>query len=161
MFQVAVVTVSDSSYRGERIDKGGPAVTKAVIDAGFEVVSQILLPDEQAAIEAALRELVGLKIPLILTTGGTGLSSRDVTPEATRQVIEREVPGLAEEMRRQGLAKTRFALLSRAVAGTCESSLIINLPGNPEGAVESLQAIIDTLTHALRVLTLPAYDHTK
>lgn len=149
--RVAVLTVSDRSARGERADEGGPLVERLVAEAG-EVVARGLVPDEREAIESALREWADAgAADLILTTGGTGLGPRDVTPEATRAVIEREAPGIAEAMRAAGMRVTPYAALSRQVAGTRWRTLIVNLPGSPKAAAESLEAILEILPHAVEM----------
>jgi len=147
----AVLTVSDSCARGERVDASGPAVAQALRSARFEVTVQRVVPDDQPAIEAALRELSS-HAQLVVTTGGTGIAPRDVTPEATRAVSERLVEGLAERMRSEGMKKTPFAALSRATCGILGQSLLLNLPGSPAAAVESLAAVIELLPHALELL---------
>ena len=147
----ADLTVSDSCARGQRADASGPAVAQALRSAKFEVTAQRVVPDERAAIEAALRELSS-QAQLVVTTGGTGIAPRDVTPEATRAVSERLVEGLAERMRSEGMKKTPFAALSRATCGVLGQSLLLNLPGSPAAAVESLAAVIELLPHALELL---------
>ncbi len=149
--RAAVVTVSDSSSRGEREDLSGPAVAALLRQSGFEIVAQEIVPDDKARVEDLLKALCE-RAELIVTTGGTGLGPRDVTPEATRAVCDRMVEGLAELMRAEGLKFTRFAALSRSVCGARGSSLILNLPGSPKGAVESLRSVIDLLPHALQLL---------
>lgn len=146
--RVAVVTVSDSVYRGERVDGSGPAIQAKVEEHGWNLRTINVLPDEKALIEAALRELAQLgDVDVILTTGGTGVAPRDVTPEATRAVIDREIPGIGETMRRVGETKTPRAILSRAVAGLIGRVLVVNLPGSPKGAVESFDAIAGLIPH--------------
>jgi molybdopterin adenylyltransferase len=147
----AVVTVSDSSSRGERDDLGGPAVAAALEKHKFRVVVREVVPDEQALIEDALVRLSG-QARLVVTTGGTGVAPRDVTPEATRAVCGRLIEGIAERMRWEGTKSTKFAALSRAVCGVRGQSVILNLPGKPSGAVESLEAVIDLIPHVLRLL---------
>jgi molybdenum cofactor synthesis domain-containing protein len=147
MFTVAVITLSDKGSKGQRQDTSGPIIAEMIKGVG-EVRYYDLLPDEQDVIKSKLLEYAN-KVDLILTTGGTGLSPRDVTPEATLEVIEREVPGIAEAMRIEGLKKTRTAMLSRAVAGVRGQTLIINLPGSPKAVKENLELIIDVLTHAI------------
>jgi len=147
----AVVTVSDSSSRGERADLGGPAVADVLEKKNFRVVSREIVPDEEAAIREILVRL-SAQVRFVVTTGGTGIAKRDVTPEATRAVCDRLLEGIAEQMRAEGAKSTKFAVLSRAVCGVRGQSLILNLPGKPKGAVESLEAVIDVVPHALQIL---------
>ncbi|HEY1329930.1 MAG TPA: molybdenum cofactor synthesis domain-containing protein [Actinomycetota bacterium] len=151
-YPAAVVTVSDGVSRGVRDDASGRAVAALLEEAGFEVLRREVVADERPAIEALLSALAGEHVALVATTGGTGLGPRDVTPEATRAVIEREAPGLAEEMRAAGRASTPMAALSRGVAGSRGRTLILNLPGSARGATESLQAVLPVLSHALDLL---------
>ncbi len=153
-----VVTVSDSCMRGEREDLSGPAVRDALLAAGLDVVRHVLVPDEQLEIEAVLRDAAS-EAALVVTTGGTGITLRDVTPEATRAVCNRLLDGLAEQMRTEGRRETPFAVLSRGVCGLLGSVLIVNLPGSPRGAATSLGAILPLLPHALGLLADPAAPH--
>jgi molybdopterin adenylyltransferase len=147
----AVLTISDSTHRGERKDLSGPAVVARLKKKGFTVVTAGVVSDDQPKIEHALRRLAA-GAQLVVTTGGTGISARDVTPEATRAVCERIIEGLAERMRTQGAKQTKFAALSRGVCGTLGQSLIVNLPGSPNAAKDSLAAVIDLIPHALDLL---------
>jgi molybdopterin adenylyltransferase len=147
----ALLTVSDSCSRGEKADLSGPAVAEALERRNFRVVARGVVADERAAIQEKLMELCR-SARLVVTTGGTGIAPRDVTPEATSAVCDRLVEGIAEQMRMQGARKTRFAALSRAVCGVRGTSLILNLPGSPAGAVESLESVIDLLPHALELI---------
>ena len=149
-----ILTLSDRSAKGERADASGPALADLIRAQGWSVTKQAILPDDESAIRAALIEWAdGGEVDVILTTGGTGFAPRDVTPEATRKVIQREAPGLAEAMRAESLKKTPHAMLSRAVAGIRGQTLIINLPGSPKGAVENLQIVLPVLPHAVQLLT--------
>ncbi len=154
VIQVAIVTVSDRSSRGERADGSGPALAERVVaELGANVAATKVVPDDQQAIVEVLRDLTSRKgLDLVLTTGGTGCAPRDVTPEATRQVVTREVPGLAEQMRAQSLLITPRAMLSRGIAGIAERCLVINLPGSPKAAVENLRAVAAVLPHAVATL---------
>jgi molybdenum cofactor synthesis domain-containing protein len=149
--RAAVLTVSDRAAAGRMIDESGPAVRRLLEAAGFAVGGVNLVSDDRGRIADWLRAAAGSH-QLVVTTGGTGLGPRDVTPEATRSVLDYEVPGLAEAMRAAGLRKTQMAALSRALAGVRGRSLIVNLPGSVKGATESLEAIIDVLGHAVEVL---------
>jgi molybdopterin adenylyltransferase len=149
---VAVLTVSDSSARGERADVSGPAVVEALGKRNFSLVATKIVPDNQTAIRKALIQLTA-KARLVVTTGGTGIALRDVTPEATRAVCKRLLEGVSERMRAEGAKKTPLAALSRGVCGVRGKSLILNLPGSPKGALESLEAVIDVLPHALQLLS--------
>ena len=153
----AVLTVSDGVSDGTRADESGDVAEGILREAGFEVGSRALVPDDRGRIEAILRELAGTHA-LVVTTGGTGLTPRDVTPQATLSVIDYEVPGLAEAMRAEGRRFTPMAALSRGVVGVAGRALVVNLPGSPRGAIESLDAIVDVLDHALDTLAGP-YDH--
>ena len=148
-----ILTLSDRSSRGERADTSGPALALLIQARGWSVVKQEILPDEESAIRAILSEWAdGGELDVILTTGGTGFALRDVTPEATRAVLQREAPGLAEAMRAESLKKTPHAMLSRAIVGIRARTLIINLPGSPKGAVENLETILPVLHHAVQLL---------
>lgn len=147
----AVLTVSDSVALGSRVDASGPAVAAALEQAGFTVAAREIVPDERPVIEAALRRLAA-KVELVVTTGGTGVAERDVTPEATRAVCPRLVEGIAERMRSEGARKTPWAALSRGLCGVCGRTLILNLPGSPAAATDSLAAVIEILPHALELL---------
>ena len=148
-----VLTLSDRSSRGERPDSSGPALVNMIEEQGWSLVRQEILPDEESAIREILISWVDSReIDVILTTGGTGFSPRDVTPEATRAVIEREAPGLAEAMRASSLKVTAHAMLSRIVTGIRGKTIIVNLPGSPKGAVENLQVILPVLPHAVQLL---------
>jgi len=147
----AVFTISDSSHSGSREDLTGPRLQLCLSKAGFEIVLTEILPDEAQQIAVALRTAAA-QARLVVTTGGTGISPRDVTPEATRSVCDRLLDGLAEFMRAEGLKQTPFAALSRGVCGTIGTSLVLNLPGNPAGAEQSLKSVLPLIPHALDLL---------
>jgi len=151
--RVGILTISDRSYQGLRADLSGPAIIESINHLGWRLVRTAIVPDNFDMIRQTLLEWSQEgAIDLILTTGGTGFSPRDVTPEATYAVIERVTPGLAEVMRAEGLKVTPHAMLSRAAAGICNRTLIINLPGSPKAAVENLAAIADVIPHAVELL---------
>lgn len=151
---IGILTLSDRSARGEREDASGPALKGLVEAEGWLVTQQSLLPDDEGTIRDLLIAWSDTgDMDVILTTGGTGFAPRDVTPEATRAVIQREAPGLAEAMRAASLRVTPHAMLSRIVAGIRKKTLIINLPGSPKGAVENLQVVIPVLPHAIQLLS--------
>lgn len=154
MKRVAIITASDSGYRGEREDLSGPAAREIVEKAGYEVVSMDILPDDQVMLAGKLQEIADTgKAELILTTGGTGFSERDITPEATEEVIERKVPGIPEAIRAYSMTITKRAMLSRGTAGIRGKTLIVNLPGSPKALKECLEYIIDALGHGIEILT--------
>lgn len=154
MFRVAVITMSDKGARGEREDRSAGVIKEMVAKLGWTVADYRVIPDDYDLIKETLIELADHgKNDLILTTGGTGFGPRDNTPEATLAVIQREVPGLAEAMRMESLKKTNRAMLSRAVAGIRNRSLIVNLPGSPRGVRECLDVILPALPHGLEILT--------
>ena len=160
MIRVGILTASTLGARGERQDTSGQAIRELVATIGGSVEAYRVVSDDRDLIAQALRDWCDdLRLDVILTTGGTGLSPTDVTPEATRAVIEREVPGFAEAMRLEGLKHTPRAMLSRALAGVRGQSLIVNLPGSPKGVHESLGAILDVLPHAIEILQRRPTDH--
>jgi molybdenum cofactor synthesis domain-containing protein len=160
MYRLGILTMSDKGARGEREDTSGPAIREMMRGAGVQVDRYLVISDERSEISTILRDWSDSgQVDLILTTGGTGLASRDVTPVATLDVIDRLVPGIAEAMRSEGLRHTPMAALSRAVAGTRGRTLIINLPGSEKGVRESLSAILNILEHAVQTLQDATGDH--
>lgn len=159
MKRAAIITASDSGYRGEREDLSGPAIKEILEREGYEVISMDILPDDQVMLAGKMQEIADSeKAELILTTGGTGFSERDVIPEATEEVIERKVPGIPEAIRAYSMTITKRAMLSRATAGIRGKTLIINLPGSPKAVRESLEYIIDALARGLEILSGEARD---
>lgn len=159
MKRAAIITSSDSGYRGEREDLSGPAIREILEREGYQVVSMEILPDDRTMLGEKMKEIADNGLAeLILTTGGTGFSQRDVMPEATEDIIERRVPGIPEAMRAYSMTITRRAMLSRAAAGIRKKTLIINLPGSPKAVRESLEYIIGALGHGIEILTGEASD---
>lgn len=160
-YSAAVITVSDKGSRGLREDLSGPVVRELLEEAGYQIVHVSIIPDERSDIEAELIQCAdGMKIALVVTTGGTGFAPRDVTPEATLAVVECRTPGIPEAMRAKSLAITPHAMLSRCEAGLREGTLIVNLPGSPKAACENLEAVLPALAHGLDMRLLPQQDHT-
>ena len=160
--QTAIVTISDKGYAGEREDASGPLLSNLLCNMGAEVVSQTIVPDERADIE---RELIKLadetQVDLVMTTGGTGPTPRDITPEATLAVIDREMPGLAEVLRFEGYRQTPLAVLSRGVAGMRGQTLIVNLPGSPKAVREGMETLTPILPHAIKMLRGVDTEHRR
>ncbi len=160
MIKVAIITISDSASAGEREDRSGPALVECVASFGWEVSETKLISDDFGAIQAAVLEMAGSVLvvdqgmghDVIVTTGGTGVAPRDQTPEATRSIADREIAGIGELMRAEGAKKTKFSYLSRSTAFTLKQVLILNLPGSPKGAVESLEAVAHLIPHAVDLL---------
>ena len=160
--KVGILTLSDKGSRGEREDISGQVIHEMVADIQGTVVHYDVIPDERELIERYLiRYADEDQLDLIITTGGTGLSKRDVTPEATAAVIDKEIPGMAEEMRRVSRQKTQHAILSRAMVGARGNTIIVNLPGSPKGVRENLEAIINVIPHALQILQGTMGEHPK
>ena len=154
MKRVAIITSSDTGYRGEREDLSGPAIREIVEKNGYKVVSMDILPDDRAILSKKMAEIADNNTAeLILTTGGTGFSPRDIMPEATEDISDRRVPGIPEAMRAYSMTITKRAMLSRATAGIRKKTLIVNLPGSPKAVKESLEYIIDPLAHGIEIMT--------
>lgn len=149
---VGIITISDRASRGQYDDLGGPALKKAVADHGWRFAAEALVPDEKPAIQQAIRRLIGQGCHLILTTGGTGVAARDVTPEAVREIAVRELPGFGEVMRAESMKITPNAILSRSLAVVVDRALVLCLPGKPSGAVECLGFVAKAIPHCVEVL---------
>lgn len=161
-FTIGIITVSDKGSRGERIDESGPAIEEILKPLGGMVKKYVIVPDEKEKIKSAIKEMTDvLNIDLVLTSGGTGFAPRDITPEATLEVVEKAVPGIPEAMRAESLKITPKAMLSRAAAGIRKNSLIINLPGSPKGVKECLNIIIPALKHGIEILRGEATECAK
>lgn len=159
MFKVGIITSSDKGSTGEREDLSGPVIAELVSSKGYEVISQVIVPDEKEELISAMINMADeLKVDLILTTGGTGFSKRDVTPEATKSICERDANGIAEAIRYYSLSITPRAMLSRAVSGIRGDTLIINLPGSPKAVKEALDYALDSIHHGLEILTNKTSD---
>ena len=152
MYTASVITVSDRAAQGIYQDKSGPVVAELLKEYGYDIINTIIIPDEKNTIKNTLLTLCEQGVHLIITTGGTGFAPRDITPEATKEVIEREAPGIAEYMRQRSMEITPRGMLSRGIAGIRGKSLIINLPGSPKGATENLSFVLPSLTHGLDML---------
>lgn len=152
MIRAGVITVSTKGSRGERVDESGPALCAGLVAAGHEVVFQDLVPDDVERIATAIIAAARAGANVVLTSGGTGLSPNDLTPEATRRVIDREAPGIAEALRARALQATPHGMLSRGVAGSLGGALVVNLPGSPKAARESLEVLLPVLPHAVELL---------
>jgi len=150
--QVGIITVSDRAAKGEYDDLGGPAVREAAEEHGWKVVDELVVPDEKREIQRAIRELIHKECGLILTTGGTGVAPRDVTPEAIRELASKELPGFGEQMRMESLKITPNAILSRNLAAVVDNALVIALPGKPSGAVECLNFVVGAIPHCVKVV---------
>ena len=162
MKRVAIITSSDTGYRGEREDLSGPAIREIAEKNGYEVVSMEILPDDREMLSGRMAQIADQQeAELILTTGGTGFSPRDVMPEATEDIVERRVPGIPEAIRAYSMTITKRAMLSRASAGIRKKTLIINLPGSPKAVRESLEYIIDALDHGIEIMTGEASNCAK
>ena len=150
MIRAGIITVSDRSSQGIREDASGPVLVAILADAAIEVCKSLIIPDEKNQIKKAIKKFADIEsLDLILTTGGTGVSPRDVTPDATLEVIDKEIPGMAEAMRHQSINITPYAMISRAIAGIRGRCLIVNLPGSPKGAKENLAVILPALKHTI------------
>jgi molybdopterin adenylyltransferase len=161
MYNAIVITVSDSCFNGNKEDLSGPAVAQRLDGAGFKVLGSAIVPDERAQIQDAILD-AAKRAALVVTTGGTGISPRDITPEVTRGICEKLVEGVSERMRMEGLKHTPLASLSRGLCGTRGTTVILNLPGSPKGAIESLEAVIKLLPHMADLLHgKTGHDHTR
>ena len=153
MFTVGIITSSDKGYRGEREDKSGQVIEEIVSQNGFKVIKKVVVPDEKDLLEKEMINMCdNLNVNLLLTTGGTGFSKRDITPEATKSVIEREALGIVEAIRFYSLQITKRAMLSRATSGIRQNTLIINLPGSPKACKEALDFVLDDVKHGIEIL---------
>ena len=153
MFTVGIITSSDKGYEGLREDKSGLTIESIVTEKGFNVIKKVIIPDEKEMLQNEMINMAdNLKVNLILTTGGTGFSKRDITPEATKEVIEREAPGIVEAIRYFSLQITKRAMLSRVVSGIRKETLIVNLPGSPKACTEALDFVLDDIKHGIEIL---------
>ena len=162
MFTVGIITSSDKGYRGEREDKSGQVIEEIVSQNGFKVIKKVVLPDEKDLLEKEMINMCdNLNVNLLLTTGGTGFSKRDITPEATKSVIEREALGIVEAIRFYSLQITKRAMLSRATSGIRQNTLIINLPGSPKACKEALDFVLDDVKHGIEILLGEAKESAR
>ena len=153
MFTVGIITSSDKGYRGEREDKSGQVIEEIVSQNGFKVIKKVVLPDEKDLLEKEMINMCdNLNVNLLLTTGGTGFSKRDITPEATKEILDREAPGICEAIRMYSMQITKRAMLSRAVSGIRKDTLIVNLPGSPKACKEALDFVLDDVKHGIDIL---------